>query len=48
MNFNQLKITVVNTANYLDKPLTMIKVKSIGNYHILIEFYDGVEKFVDF
>ena len=43
-----MKITVINTGNDLDKPLTIISAKNLGNHHILIEFNDGVEKFVDF
>lgn len=43
-----MKITVINTDKYLDKPLTIISAKNLGNYLILIEFNDGVEKFVDF
>lgn len=43
-----MKITVINSDNYLEKPLTIINAKNLGNYTILIEFNDGVEKFVDF
>lgn len=43
-----MKITVINIDTYLDKPLSIINAKNIGNYNILIEFNDGVEKFVDF
>jgi hypothetical protein len=43
-----MKITVINTDNYLDKPLTIIGAKKLDKYLILIEFNDGVEKFVDF
>ena len=43
-----MKITVSNTDFNLDKPLTIVSAKNLGNYHILIEFNDGVEKFVDF
>ncbi|QBN19844.1 MULTISPECIES: DUF2442 domain-containing protein [Flavobacterium] len=43
-----MKITVSNTDYNLDKPLSIIKAKNLGNYHILIEFNNGVEKFVDF
>ncbi len=43
-----MKFTVINSDNYLDKPLTIINAKNLGNYTILIEFNDGVEKFVDF
>jgi hypothetical protein len=43
-----MKITVINTDYNLDKPLTIIRAKSLGNYHVLIEFNDGVEKFVNF
>jgi hypothetical protein len=43
-----MKITVSNTDYNLDKPLTIVSAKNLGNYHILIEFNDGVEKFVDF
>jgi hypothetical protein len=43
-----MKITVTSTENHLDKLVTIIAAKSLGNYHILIEFSDGVEKFVDF
>ena len=43
-----MKIIVINTDNYIDKPVTIISAKNLGKYHILIEFNDGVEKFVDF
>lgn len=43
-----MKITVVNTDYNLDKPLSICSAKNLGNYHVLIEFNDGVEKFVDF
>jgi len=43
-----MKITVINTDTDLDKTLTIISAKNLGNYNILIEFNDGVEKFVDF
>ena len=43
-----MKFTVINADNYIDKPLTILNAKNLGNYHILIEFNDGVEKFVDF
>ena len=43
-----MKITVINTNNYLDKPLKIVNAKNLGNYHIQFEFNDGVEKFVDF
>lgn len=43
-----MKITIINSDNYLEKPLTIINAKNLGNYTILIEFNDGVEKFVDF
>jgi hypothetical protein len=43
-----MKFTVINTENHLDKQLSILNAKNIGNYHILIEFNDGVEKFVDF
>jgi hypothetical protein len=43
-----MKITVINTHYNLDKPLTISNAKNLGNYHILIAFNDGVEKFVDF
>ena len=44
----QMKITVSKIDFNLDKPLTIVSAKNLGNYHILIEFNDGVEKFVDF
>lgn len=43
-----MKITIINSDNYLEKPLTIINAKNLGNYTIIIEFNDGVEKFVDF
>lgn len=42
-----MKISVIK-SDYLDSSLTIIKAKILGNYHILIEFNDGTEKFVDF
>ncbi len=42
-----MKITVSNIDFNLNKPLTIVSAKNLGNYHILIEFNDGVEKFVD-
>lgn len=43
-----MKITVKTTDTNSHKPLTIIIAKNLGNYHILVEFNDGVEKFVDF
>ena len=43
-----MKITVLDKDYNSDKPLTIIIAKNLGNYHILVEFNDGVEKFVDF
>lgn len=43
-----MKITVINSDYNLDKTLTIVNAKCLGNYHILIKFNDGVEKFVDF
>ena len=43
-----MKFTVINTDNSIDKPISIINAKNISNYHILIEFNDGTEKFVDF
>ncbi|WP_310559486.1 DUF2442 domain-containing protein [Flavobacterium sp.] len=43
-----MKFTVINTENELDKLLTIVNAKNLGNYHILLEFNDGVERFVDF
>jgi len=43
-----MKFTVTNTDNYLEKPITLLNAKNLGNYHLLIEFNDGVERFVDF
>jgi Protein of unknown function (DUF2442) len=43
-----MKFKVISADNYIDKPLIILNAKNLGNYHILIEFNDGVEKFVDF
>lgn len=43
-----MKFTVLNTEDNLNKPLNIINAKNLGNYTILIEFNDGIEKFVDF
>ncbi len=43
-----MKITVKTIDTNLDKPISIISAKNLGNYTILVEFKDGVEKFVDF
>ena len=43
-----MKITVKTIDNNSDNPLAIISAKNRGNYNILVECNDGVEKFVDF